>query len=95
MVSCWASVNLKKIKRTERDDDVVVVVIVVSDYRPWDDCRPPPPRGIFGHYDFLIPQCLSNKMRHVGPLRSEALSCITYVTPKMLKNRLVPMLQYS
>ena len=40
MVSCWASVNLKKIQRTERDDDVVVVVIVVSVYIPWDDCRP-------------------------------------------------------
>ena len=32
----------------------------------------PPPRVNFGHYDFLILQCLSHKMRHVGPLRSVA-----------------------
>ena len=56
---------------------------------------PLPPGGNFGHYDFLILQCLSYKMRHVSPLRNVALSCnikITYVTPKMLKTRLVSML---
>ena len=49
---------------------------------------PAPPRGNFGHYDFLILQCLSYKMRHVSPLRSVALSCnikITYVTPQNVK----------
>ena len=56
---------------------------------------PAPPRGNFDHYDFLILQCLSYKMRHVSPLRSVALSCnikITYVTPKIVKKRLVSML---
>ena len=59
---------------------------------------PPPPRGNFGHYDFLILLYLSNKMRHVSLLRSVALSCnikITYVTPKMIKYILVSMLKYS
>ena len=44
---------------------------------------PPPPRGNFVHYDFLKLQYISHKMRHVSPLRVEALSCnnnITYVT---------------
>ena len=44
---------------------------------------PLPPRGNFVHYDFLKLQYISHKMRHVSPLRVEALSCnnnITYVT---------------
>ena len=44
---------------------------------------PPAPRGNFVHYDFLKLQYISHKMRHVSPLRVEALSCnnnITYVT---------------
>ena len=53
-------------------------------YSPWDGyTHPPPPRGNFGHYDFLIQQYLSHKMRHVSILRSVTLPCyikITYVT---------------
>ena len=44
---------------------------------------PLPPRGNFVHYDFLKLPYISHKMRHVSPLRVEALSCnnnITYVT---------------
>ena len=51
-------------------------------YRPQAGYRPPPPRGNFVHYDFLKLQYISHKMRHVSPLRVEALSynnIITYV----------------
>ena len=44
---------------------------------------PLPPRGNFLHYDFLKLQYISHKMRHVSPLRVEALLCnnnIIYVT---------------
>ena len=70
--------------------------LFVTEYlRPWDGYRPLPPGGILATMMFLILRCLSYKMRHVSPLRSVALSCnikITYVTPKMLKNRLMSML---
>ena len=55
------------------------------------------PRGNFGHYDISIRQCIRHKIRHVSLLRSVAFSCnitITYVTFKMLKDRLVSKLQY-
>ena len=51
--------------------------------RPSAGYRPLPPRGNFVHYDFLKLQYISHKMRHVSPLKVEALSCnsnITYVT---------------
>ena len=50
---------------------------------------PSPARGNFEHYDFLKLQYISLKMRHVSPLRVEALSCnnsITYVTLQIVKN---------
>ena len=59
---------------------------------------PTTPRGSFVDYDFLILLYICHRMRHVSPLRSVVLSCnikITYVTPKMLNNILVPMLKYS
>ena len=43
----------------------------------------PLPQGEFVHYDFFKLQYVSHTMRHVSPLRVEALSCnsnITYVT---------------
>ena len=58
---------------------------------------PPPHRGNFGHYDFLIEQYLSHKMRHVSLLRSVALPCnikITYVTQILLNYYLVSMVKY-
>ena len=62
-------------------------------YSPWDGYS----RGNFGHYDFLIEQYLSHKMRHVSLLRSVALLCyikITYVTQISLNERLVSMVKY-
>ena len=44
---------------------------------------PLPPRRNIVHYDFLKLQYISHNMRHVSPLRMEAVSCnnsITYVT---------------
>ena len=58
---------------------------------------PPPTWGNFVHYDFLKLQYISHKMRHVSPLRVEALSCnnkITCVTLEIVKNPLLQVLKY-
>ena len=70
-------------------DDLVVIVLGMA--------IDPPPRGNFGHYNFLIEQYLSHKMRHVSLLRSVALPCnikITYVTQILLNYYLVSMVKY-
>ena len=36
---------------------------------------PPPPRGIFLHYDFQILHYISHKMKYVSALRVAALAC--------------------
>ena len=59
--------------------------------------HPLPPRGNFGHYDFLIEQYLSHKMSYVSFLRSVTLPCyitITYVTQILLNDLLVSMVKY-
>ena len=38
----------------------------------------PYPRGNFVDYDFLILHFISHKMKYVGPLRVEALTCKQY-----------------
>ena len=56
-------------------------ITIILDLRLAIDPSPPPPPLV--HYDFLKLQYISHKMRHVSPLRVEALSCnnnITYVT---------------
>ena len=69
-------------KSTIRLLNVFMLVFYSANIRPKAGYRPPPPRGNFVHYDFLKLQYISHKMRHVSPLRVEALSCnnnITYV----------------
>ena len=36
---------------------------------------PPPHRGNFAHYDFLILHYISHTMKYVSPLRMAALAC--------------------
>ena len=37
--------------------------------------EPPPLRGNFVHYDFLILHYISHKMKYVSPLRVAAIAC--------------------
>ena len=63
-----------------------MMIFITAKYQQHLDLRlaidPLPPRMNFVHYDFLKLQYISHKMRHVSPLRVEALYCnnITYVT---------------
>ena len=57
--------------------------------RPWAGYRPPPPRGIFVHYDFLKLHYIRHKIKDVSPLRVAALTFnITLFTlpPKIALN---------
>ena len=74
----FADISDKDLVQNNRGDFSVIVLIL--DLRLAID---PSPRGNFLHYDFLKLQYISHKIRHVSPLRVEALSCnnnITYVT---------------